>query len=1067
MRSKRVSAKLLIASTLFLLGARLAADTPWSGNITTSTTWTLANSPYVVTGTVVVGGAGSPVLTIEPGVTVKFNPGALLSIGSGSPGNLTALGTQTSPIVMTSSAVSPAAGNWAGLHIMSQATSATQLAWVTVRYAGTGSSGGIRIQGPAATLTRVTSRDHLFAALQVESGSPILSTCTLSYSPWGVRITGGSPTLNSSTAVSNNTAGGIFLDYPGTVSLQTISITANTGYAVSQNPKITLGTVSSVTATGNTTNAVELRSGPPVDVNTTWKKLLYYVVANGISVGGASTPVLTISAGATLKFSQNTGLSIAAGSPARLVANGTASQPIILTANTTSPSPGYWSGVQFLSYTTSNSKLSYATLSYGGNGIYVQQSSPSIENVGLQNNSTGINLFQATPKIVNCSFSGNTSGLTNSSPTTIVTAGLNYWNLASGPSGSGPGTGQSVSTGVIYEPWLIAAPTTPNFLNTFLHTNRTFNPSISINTKLASGSAQSATWTTTILTTGGATVRTYTGTGTTWNVVWDGKDGGGVDQPNGTYNYQVQTGTSAIAKGLTIIDRDRALTMTGPTTAPAFFSPNGDAVQDTALTTSSFNFDDVAWTLTIKNAGGTTVRTVTGTSGGLSFAWDGKNGSGTTQPDGLYTITVSGIDGTASVNGSSSTTLDRTLPTATITAPAAGTTLSNIYQSGSTAVTIVGTASDTNVDHWNLDNLGFSSIATGTTNVTASALGTWATLSLTNQGYTVQLKVWDKAGNTTTVSRAYTVGNFKVTLSGSQFNGSAGGTITLTSIVPFTLTETLFIRNQAGQTVRTIVNGTSRAAGTYNDTWDGRNGSAVLQPDGGYFSIATVTAGTYNMTLDSTPQPGGGGPFIAGHTHGSTFDPFNNQPLEINYNFAVSGRVSIAFSPDAHIVENCPPPDFCVIFDQYTSAGPQTYYWAGVDSTGRYRPEAKFIEVVLKTTSSSNTIVLYGTKVLVTGVGATPIAYSPPAGNQSITFTIATYQSLPANVTITFLNQESMSVLRTINLTSQSAGPHTVAWDGRADNGMWVAPGSYLVTVSATDSLTNSGVGQIMTRVTY
>ena len=226
-----------------------------------------------------------------------------------------------------------------------------------------------------------------------------------------------------------------------------------------------------------------------------------------------------------------------------------------------------------------------------------------------------------------------------------------------------------MSTGVSYEPWLIAAPTTPNYLNTSLHTNRTFNPSISINTKLASGSAQSAAWTAMILTGGGATVRTYTGTGTTWNVIWDGKDSGGVDQPNGTYAYQLQTGTSAVAKGLTIIDRNRALTMTGPATAPAYFSPNGDAIQDTALTTSSFNFDDVSWTLTIKNSRGTTVRTVTGTSAGLSFAWDGKNGSGTIQPDGPFTIDVSGVDGSANVNGSSATTLDRTLPTATITAP--------------------------------------------------------------------------------------------------------------------------------------------------------------------------------------------------------------------------------------------------------------------------------------------------------------------------------------------------------------------------------------------------------------
>ena len=159
-----------------------------------------------------------------------------------------------------------------------------------------------------------------------------------------------------------------------------------------------------MTATGNTTNAVELRSNETVDVNTTWKKLLYYVINNSsIWVGGASTPVLTIAAGVTIKFAQNVGLGIGIASAARLVANGTAAQPIVLTANAASPSPGYWSGLQIWGNAVSTSKLSYATVSYGGNAVWIQQSSPTIENVSLQNNSTGISVFQGTPKILNCS----------------------------------------------------------------------------------------------------------------------------------------------------------------------------------------------------------------------------------------------------------------------------------------------------------------------------------------------------------------------------------------------------------------------------------------------------------------------------------------------------------------------------------------------------------------------------------------------------------------------------------------------------------------------------------------
>jgi len=71
-----------------------------------------------VTGNVVV--SSGVTLTIEPGVTVKFDSGKALQIR----GELVAQGTSVSPITFISSASSPAAGDWVHLSFLSSATSA-------------------------------------------------------------------------------------------------------------------------------------------------------------------------------------------------------------------------------------------------------------------------------------------------------------------------------------------------------------------------------------------------------------------------------------------------------------------------------------------------------------------------------------------------------------------------------------------------------------------------------------------------------------------------------------------------------------------------------------------------------------------------------------------------------------------------------------------------------------------------------------------------------------------------------------------------------------------------------
>lgn len=96
------------------------AQTTVSGGIYQNTTWTVANSPYLMTGSMVV--FPGVTLTIEPGVEVKVTPDYSFNTGNlrylEVRGSLIAIGTDTAPITFKTTDVSIAGQQtWYGINI--------------------------------------------------------------------------------------------------------------------------------------------------------------------------------------------------------------------------------------------------------------------------------------------------------------------------------------------------------------------------------------------------------------------------------------------------------------------------------------------------------------------------------------------------------------------------------------------------------------------------------------------------------------------------------------------------------------------------------------------------------------------------------------------------------------------------------------------------------------------------------------------------------------------------------------------------------------------------------------
>jgi hypothetical protein len=167
----------------------------------------------------------------------------------------------------------------------------------------------------------------------------------------------------------------------------------------------------------------------------------------------------------------------------------------------------------------------------------------------------------------------------------------------------------------------------------------------------------------------------------------------------------------------------------------------------------------------------------------------------------------------------------------------------------------------------------------------------------------------------------------------------------------------------------------------------------------------------------------------------------------------------------------CSDPNwYCEYIDRYAASG--TYYgtWAGVDGTDTLRPALVFSHVVEdRRNFQKNAVVVFGNKPNLTNLAFNPSVYNPITGqNQTISFNLTTYQSQTVpTVNVSIKNIATASAVRTLTVNNVTPGNVSIPWDGKASNGKFLSPDSYLVTVTLTDAIGNQLKSQAFTTVRY
>ena len=177
---------IFLFSIAFFLINTASAQTYVSGGIYSNTTWTLAGSPYIVTGNIVV--FSGKTLRIQPGVTVKFDSTTSITIY----GSFYANGTATDSIIFTSNNASPYAGIYGGVGYGGDTLS---IRYCRFSYANNALyTGGSAFSFPITHCTFISDNCGISNFLTI-SNNPVVDTCIFQYDTTGIYQSSGGETI--------------------------------------------------------------------------------------------------------------------------------------------------------------------------------------------------------------------------------------------------------------------------------------------------------------------------------------------------------------------------------------------------------------------------------------------------------------------------------------------------------------------------------------------------------------------------------------------------------------------------------------------------------------------------------------------------------------------------------------------------------------------------------------------------------------------------------------------------------------------------------------------------------
>ncbi len=433
---------------------------------------------------------------------------------------------------------------------------------------------------------------------------------------------------------------------------------------------------------------------------------------------------------------------------------------------------------------------------------------------------------------------------------------------------------------------------------------------------------------------------------------------------------------------------------------------------------------------------GTYDRTINSTSGNTSFVYGTV---GTFQPrvrvtDGLGASTVVAVPSMEvrpAPAGAATATLS--LSRATGPAPLA------VTLSASAGNLLGRTVSSYD---WDFDGDGSydSSTTTASTSNTYAAAGTYYPR--------VRINISD-GSNAQDVKQLTVTSTVTLALNTDTLDAQLAGTVTVTTTMSASTRASLVVETRSGTPVRTLLPLTQRAAGTYNDVWDGKDDAGQYVAEGIYKLVLLYELNGNLQRLDLSTSTGGQEYNPPRTSIPSTFEPYNNRPLTIDFTLSRASEVTAfmgSFNVDTRYVT----------FYTRQPFGRGTYRitWNGDNASGQIikpSPGDSFLFGIFGYTLPNNGVFVRN-GVQLSAMSSSPPIFDPtgltPQGTPipcRVQFTL----SLPATAELVIQDTVTGAVVNRIQYPNLAAGVATIVWDGKTSDGRYAAPGTYRLGLTA------------------